>query len=168
MTSTDNQILNKKQVLQKISRIAYEIYENHYLEKKIYLAGVPETGFRIAEMIKKELDKVSPLDVRLTVVHIDKQDPFGSEVTIDCNPSELKNKSVILVDDVLHTGRTFLNSLKPFLSTDIRQIETAVLVDRGHKLFPISADYKGYELATMLNDHIEVSLEKGRFGVYLL
>ncbi|MGF1637534.1 MAG: phosphoribosyltransferase family protein [Cyclobacteriaceae bacterium] len=167
MTATDNQILNKKQVIQKISRIAYEIYENHYLEKRIILAGVPATGYLLAGLIKKELEKISPIAVKLTKIHIDKLDPFASEVRIDCDLADLKNQCIVLVDDVLYTGRTFINSLKPFLNIQVKQIETAVLVNRGHKLFPISADYTGYELATMLNDHVVVSLEKDKYGVFL-
>ena len=53
------------------------------------------------------------------------------------------------------------------MDVDVKKIETAVLVDRSHKLFPISSDYVGYELSTTLNDHIEVILDPGKFGVYL-
>jgi pyrimidine operon attenuation protein/uracil phosphoribosyltransferase len=71
------------------------------------------------------------------------------------------------VDDVLHTGKTFLHSLRPFLDVDVKKIETVALVNRSHKLFPISADYTGYELSTTLNDRIEVLLDSEKFGVYL-
>jgi pyrimidine operon attenuation protein/uracil phosphoribosyltransferase len=74
---------------------------------------------------------------------------------------------LVLVDDVLHTGRTLVQSLRPFLDVNVKKIETVALINRSHKLFPIHANYTGYELATTLNDHIEVVLDSENFGVYL-
>ena len=166
MTSTENRILNKQQIHQKISRITYEIYENNYLEKKIYVAGIP-SGYKLAKLLVGELKKISPFEIILLKVEFDKEKPSFDSIKVDCDPNELKGQVLILVDDVLHTGRTFLHSLRPFLDVDIKKIETVVLVNRSHKLFPISSDYTGYELATTLNDHIEVVLDTGKFGVYL-
>jgi pyrimidine operon attenuation protein/uracil phosphoribosyltransferase len=80
----------------------------------------------------------------------------------------LRNKVIVLLDDVLNTGRTLAYSLKPFLNVEIKKLHTAVLVDRNHKQFPIAADYIGYALSTTIQEHIEVVLEDNeRFGVYL-
>ena len=167
MTTKDNLVLNEKQVRQKISRIAYEIYENNYKEKKLVIAGITETGFNLAKLLIRGLKKISPFELQLVRIEIDKDDPAQGDVDLDCDLKTLKKTVIILVDDVLSTGRTFMHSMKPFLEIEVKKIETAVLVNRSHKSFPISADYKGYELSTTLNDHIEVKLEKDNFAVYL-
>jgi len=166
MTSAENLILNKQQIQQKISRIAYEIYENNYLEKKLYVAGIP-SGYKLAKLLAKELKKISPFEITLLKIEISDEKTGPKSIEVDCDPEELKDEVLILVDDVLHTGKTFLYSLRPFLDVDVKKIETVVLVNRSHKLFPISSDYIGYELSTTLNDHIEVVLDTGNFGVYL-
>jgi len=166
MTSTENQILSKKQIEQKISRIAYEIYENNYLEKRLFIAGIP-SGYKFAKLIVAELKKICPFEITLLNVDFAKEHPSEESIKVDYDPQKLKGHVLLLVDDVLHTGRTFLHSLRPFLDVDTKKIETVVLVDRSHKLFPISSDYVGYELSTTLNDHIEVVLENDNFGVYL-
>ena len=166
MKSTENLILNKQQIQQKISRIAYEIYENNYLEKKLYVAGIP-SGYKLAKLLAKELKKISPFEITLLKIEINNEKIGPKSIKVDCDPEELKEEVLILVDDVLHTGKTFLYSLRPFLDVDVKKIETVVLVNRSHKLFPISSDYIGYELSTTLNDHIEVVLDTRNFGVYL-
>src|SRR5260221_14019003 len=99
-------VLNAKQVSQKIRRIAYEIYENNFSEKSIILAGIDGQGYALAKIIEKELNSISPLAVVLAKVSLDKLAPVQSEVTIDVPAKELKKKCVILIDDVLNTGRT--------------------------------------------------------------
>jgi pyrimidine operon attenuation protein/uracil phosphoribosyltransferase len=166
MSTEENRILSKQQVQQKISRIAYEIYENNYLEKKLYVAGIP-SGYKLANLLAGELNKISPFETSLLKIEFDKDAPSDKNIKVNCDPKELKDHVLILVDDVLHTGKTFLHSLRPFLDVDVKKIETVALVNRSHKLFPISADYTGYELSTTLNDRIEVLLDSEKFGVYL-
>ena len=163
----DNLILNKKQVMQKVIRIAYEIYENNYKEKRLVIAGISGEGFKLASLLMKELKKIAPFELMLIRVDIDKKNPAKSEIGINCDLNTLHRSCLVLVDDVLNTGRIFLHSLKPFLNIDVKKIQTAVLVNRQHKLFPVSADFTGYELSTTLNDHIQVILDREQFGVYL-
>jgi pyrimidine operon attenuation protein/uracil phosphoribosyltransferase len=79
---------------------------------------------------------------------------------------DLAKKNIILVDDVLNTGRILTYGMRPFLSITVKKIEVAVLVNRSHALYPIHPTYTGYELSTTLDDHIEVVLKK-KFAVYL-
>ena len=137
-----------------------------WLGYKLYIAGIP-SGYKFAALLVKELKKISPFEIKLLKIEFGKGKPSEETIKVDCDPKELKGSVLLLVDDVLHTGRTFLHSLRPFLDVDIKKIETVVLVNRSHKLFPISSDYTGYELSTTLNDHIEVALDSGNFGVYL-
>lgn len=168
MTSTATLILTQKQTLQKIKRIAYEVYENNFQEEEIILAGIYDKGYLFAKLLQQELNSISPLKSTLVKVSLDKLAPLQSDIYLDCDSSLLRNKVVILLDDVLNTGRTLVYSLKPFLNVEIKKLRTAVIVDRNHKQFPISADYIGYALSTTIQEHIEVVLEdEKRFGVYL-
>jgi pyrimidine operon attenuation protein/uracil phosphoribosyltransferase len=159
-------VLNGNQVIQKIRRIAYEIYENNFSEKTIVLAGIDGQGYALAKIMEKELKLISPFTVSLVKVSLDKLSPVQSEVTIDAPAKELKKKCIILIDDVLNTGRTLAYALKPFTLVEIKKIEVAVLVNRSHTLFPIVPTYSGYALATTLTDHVEVKLGKDA-SVYL-
>ena len=160
-------ILSENQISQKILRMAYEIYENNLKEKEIIIAGIEGQGTVLAKSLAKAVEKISPVKVILVKISIDKEKPESSEITIDQEPKILKKKVIILVDDVLNTGRTFAYGMRPFLSFDVKKIEVAVLVDRGHTLFPVSAKYRGYELSTTLNETIIVNLESKKKGVYL-
>lgn len=160
MLSERTLILDEAQVKQKIRRMAYEIYEHNFDEKTIVIAGIEGQGYMLAKLLIKEVESISPLKTSLVKVSLDKSAPQQTEVTLDCNLKELQKKCIILVDDVLNTGRTFAYGLKPFLNIEVKKIEAAVLVNRGHTLFPIYPQYTGYELATTIRDHVEVILGK--------
>ena len=159
-------ILDTRQVKQKIKRMAYEIFEHNFKEKGIVIAGIEGQGYLLAKLLAKEVENISPLEIRLVKISLDKVAPQQSEIKLDCDLKELKKKCIILVDDVLNTGRTFAYGMKPFLTIEVKKIETAVLVNRSHTLFPIYPQYTGYELATTLKDHVEVNL--GDETVYLV
>ncbi|MBC7885543.1 MAG: phosphoribosyltransferase, partial [Saprospiraceae bacterium] len=73
---------------------------------------------------------------------------------------QLKNKAVIVIDDVANTGRTIFYAFKVYMDILVKKIEVAVLVDRKHKLFPIKVDYVGLSLATTLQENIKADLIK--------
>lgn len=167
MVEEKSLILDSSQVKQKIRRMAHEIYERNFKEKALVFAGIDGHGYRLAELLAKEFDAISPIKARLVKVTLDKFAPQQSDVTLDCALKDVKKKCIILVDDVLNTGRTLAYGLKPFLSIEVKKIETAVLVNRSHALFPVSPQYTGYELSTTIKDHVEVRLGK-ETAVYLL
>ena len=162
-----NLILTKKQIQQRIKRIAFEILEQNFKEKEIVFAGIYDRGYSFAKLLEKEFSSISTIKTTLIKVTLDKQSPSQSEVALDIDVKKLKNKCVIIVDDVLSTGRTIAYSLKPFLNISIKRIQTAFIVDRGHHTFPISADFVGYVMATTLQEHVEVDLSSKDMGVYL-
>ncbi|HTC00435.1 MAG TPA: phosphoribosyltransferase family protein [Ferruginibacter sp.] len=162
-----NLILTKKQIQQRIKRLAYEILEHNFKEKEIVFAGIYDKGYAFAKLLEKELKTISGIQTTLVKVTLDKLSPSQSEVTLDVDMKSLKNKPVILVDDVLNTGRTIAYSLKPFLNINIKKIQTAFMVNRGHHTFPISADFVGYTMATTLKEHVEVDLSSKEMGVYI-
>ena len=167
MSEAKIQLLNKVQTKQKIKRIAYEIYENNFDEKEIVFVGVERMGYIFAKHLIAEYQLISKQKTELIKLLLDKYSPLQSEIKL-VGDYPIKNKVVILVDDVLNTGRTLVYSLKPFINIEIKKLQTAVIIDRNYKLFPVSADYVGYALSTTLKEHIKVVLDDEKeFGVYL-
>jgi len=167
-SSSHHLLLNKQEILRKVRRIAYQIYEDNFSEKEIVLAGVYKGGYLFAKLLKEVFEEISPIQTHLVKITLDKKQPLQSEISLDCEISFLENKTVILIDDVLYTGRTLAYSLKPFLNVRIKKLQTAVIVNRSHTNFPISANYVGYALSTTLNNHIQVILDnEEKFGVYI-
>lgn len=166
MVADKNLILDAAQVKQKIRRMAFEIYENNFKEKSLVIAGIDGQGYELAKLLAKEVETVAGIEVNLVKVSLDKLTPQQGEVTLDCDIKTVKKKCIIMVDDVLNTGRTLAYGLKPFLDTEVKKIETAVLVNRSHTLFPIYPQYTGYELSTTIKDHVVVLLGK-ESAVYL-
>jgi len=160
-------ILDQGQILQKVRRMSYEIYENNYEEKELVIAGVYDRGYRLAEMLRDELKNITPFNLKLVKVSLNKKTILQSDISLDCESKALQNKVVILVDDVLNSGRTLAYSLRPFLTTEIKKIEVAVLVNRSHTSFPIGVKYTGLELSTTLNEHVEVRFTEDQQTVYL-
>jgi len=168
MTVSTDQIvvLTGSQMDQKIRRMAYEIYENNYGTNNLILAGICEQGETLATKLAAILDEISPINTQVIMVPLDKKNP-SNPLSEDSITLKLTNKVVIMVDDVLNTGKTLAYSLKPFLDKKIKRIEVAVLVNRSHTAFPISPQYTGYELSTTLSEHIVVKMTGKQKGVYL-
>jgi pyrimidine operon attenuation protein/uracil phosphoribosyltransferase len=164
----NSKILNKSNTLQKIKRIAFQIYENNFDESEIILSGISGEGFVFAEMLSSYLKEISPLKVHLAKIIFDKMVDFQPEITLESDVDTFKNKVVIIVDDVLNTGKTLAFCLRPFLSIPLKKLQVAVLVDRNHPLYPISADYVGYSLSTTISEHVKVVLSDNEsLGLYL-
>ena len=161
-----NVILTQDVIEKKIKRIAYEIYEHNSDEQEIILAGIWDRGMVLAEKIAGILQEISPLRIRLLQLDLDKQRPESVKLSEEI---DFTGKVIVLVDDVANSGRTMLYALKPFLQFLPRKIQTAVLVDRKHKSFPLSVDFVGYSLATTLQDMVMVDMEENEIrSAYLV
>ncbi len=160
------QILDQAQIKQKIDRIAYQILEDCFDEKEIIIAGIASRGYVFAQKLEKVLSKISKIKCTLVEITLDK-DSNNLVASTNISVSLCKNKTIILVDDVLNSGRTLLYGLSVFLNIPTKKIRTAVLVDRSHKLFPISTDYAGYTISTVSQEHISVVFDKNKEAVYL-
>jgi pyrimidine operon attenuation protein/uracil phosphoribosyltransferase len=159
-------ILNHQQIEHKIIRIAYQIYETFVDEEEIILAGIASNGYKLAIEIQHRLASISDIKIHLCEVNVDKINPLG-KITTSLDPDEYEGKSIVLVDDVLHSGATLIYGVKHFLDVNIKKLKTVVLVDRNHKKFPVKADFKGISLSTTAKEHVQVVFEEGNFSAYL-
>ncbi len=163
----DNKILSHNQIKYKTERIAYQILEANIDEPEIVVAGIKGGGLVFAKKIIKVLQKITDSTITLCQVTMDKKNPLASGVSTSLEEADYKDKSIILVDDVLNSGSTLIYGVHHFLKTPLRQLKTAVLVNRNHKKFPVKADYKGISLSTSLNEHVRVELNGKSDAVYL-
>lgn len=162
------QILTHEQVLKMIRRMAYQIYEQHSGLKKLIIASINGKGQVLGMQLAEELRSISNL--KIIEVQIELNKTRLDEITLVHNEKQLNlsNEHILLVDDVLNTGRTMMFSLMPFVDAKVAQVKVCVLVDRDHKQFPISADIIGMSLSTTLQEHVVVDYSKaGKFEVYL-
>lgn len=160
-------ILNHTQIEQKLNRLAFQVYEANYKEDEIIVAGIEPNGATIAGLLAERLRKISGKKIGLATLKVNKNNPLQSELVCEKGGCEFAGKSVVLVDDVLNTGRTMIYGIKYFLEYPIKQLHTVVLVDRDHKLFPVRADYIGLALSTNLQEHVSVEMKKDKNAVYL-
>ena len=160
-------ILTNSQIKRKIKRISLQIIESNVEEKEVVLAGIEQNGFLLAKELKKMITEFSNLNIKLCSLKIDKKNPLNN-ISTSLNSSEYKNKSIVVVDDVLNSGSTLMYAVKHFLDTELRQLKTTVLVDRNHKKFPIKADFKGVSLSTSIQNHVKVQFDKNSIEAFLL
>ena len=152
-------ILNTEQINQKIARIAHQIIESNIDEQEVIIAGIEKNGYIIAIKLEEILIKISDLNITTCSVKINKKKPLDKVVT-SLSKEEYRNKSLVLVDDVLNSGATLIYAIKHFLDTEIKQFKTAVLINRNHKKYPVKADFKGISLSTTTISHVKLRFKE--------
>ena len=153
-------ILGKEQIRQKSMRIAYQILEDNFEEDNLVLVGVADRGYVFAQRLQQLLQDIAPeKNIELIQVSISKT-KRKLEAKTDKPIETANNKVVILIDDVLNSGRTLAYGLGLFLNVPLKKMRTAVLIDRSHHQFPLFSDYYGLKLSTILKEHVEVELEE--------
>lgn len=156
---TANKILSHSEIEHKIKRIAYQIYETFVDDESIVIAGIATNGFIFAQKIATVLQTISPIEVILCEVTMNKQN-LNAEITTSIPKEVYQNKGIVLVDDVLNSGSTLMYGVKHFLEVPLKKFKTAVLVDRNHKKYPIKVDFKGISLSTTSLEHVTVVFEE--------
>ena len=165
---SDKLILDNSQIAQKIRRMAYEIYENNYNAKELTILGIKEQGYDIAEALLAELKSIFPIKFHFIPIEIDKSKPESYLPEMTPFKDRITSKTIILVDDVLNSGRTLMYAMNPFLVLKPSSIQVAVLINRDHKIFPIQADYVGLSLATTIKEHVIVETnKKGTYRAFM-
>ena len=150
-------ILNHQQIQQKIDRIAYQVLEDNFDEEEILIAGILPRGNHLAARIKMVLDEIAPFKSRLITIGLEKQS-ISLKDNINFDVNDFSNKAVIIVDDVLNSGKTLAYGFGVFINVPLKKLRTAVLIDRNHKNFPITTDYAGMALSTVLKERVDVFL----------
>lgn len=148
-----NCILSAESIKRKLKRMALEIAEQNAEEKELIIAGINGNGEVLAKALVDELKQVVAANINTVIIQLNKKQPLDAKLSTSLDVNE---KVVIIVDDVSNTGKTLLYGLKPFINNLPKKIQTAVLVERSHKLFAVQPDYVGLSIATTLQEHITV------------
>lgn len=152
-------ILSAAEAAQKLHRMSLQLAENlSGNTAPVILIGIRNNGVVLAAKIETLLKQYIPNPLKTIFLQMDKQHPTTVNLSEDV---ALNNANVILVDDVANSGRTMLYALKPLLEAHPRSIQTMVLVERMHKLFPVNPNYVGLSLATTQESHIQVETKDG-------
>jgi pyrimidine operon attenuation protein / uracil phosphoribosyltransferase len=155
---TKSIVLDRRQIEQKTERIAFEIVENTFETARIYVGGISGNGYLFADRLVKQLAKISKQEVRLFEITVNKEAPSKSSIVLSIPENELNGATVILVDDVINSGRTLIYAVGKLLDHEVHVLKVAALVNRTHRRYPVHADFVGLDIATTLKDHIMVSL----------
>ena len=171
------QIMDSKDIGRKLTRISHEIMENHIDIGNIVILGIHNRGVPIANRIKQNIFSVTNIDVPNGSLDITfHRDDYRERLLIPeirgtDIPFSLDDKVVILIDDVLFSGRTIraaLDEINSFGRPSI--VRLAVLIDRGHRELPIRADFVGKNIPTNSGEHVQVYLNEtdDEEGVFII
>lgn len=144
-----------------ITRITYEIIERNKELNQVVLAGIKTRGVHLANRIQKRLAQLEQIDI--PVAEIDtkpfRDDKKSQEEDTTLIPVDITDRQVILIDDVLYTGRTIRAAIDNLVSHGRpSRVSLAVLVDRGHRELPIRTDYIGKNIPTSRTEEIIVEM----------
>ncbi|MBM7709466.1 bifunctional pyr operon transcriptional regulator/uracil phosphoribosyltransferase PyrR [Enterococcus lemanii] len=164
---TTKEVIDGVTMKRAITRITYEIIERYQGIENVVLIGIKTRGIFIAQRIAERLKQLENIDIPvgeldITLYRDDKKNQADeAEVHASNIPFSLEGKEVILVDDVLFTGRTIRAALDAIMDVGRpKRIGLAVLVDRGHRELPIRADFVGKNIPTALAEEIIVEMEE--------
>lgn len=163
-----NNILNHIEIQQKITRLAHQIIENSFEESTIHIGGICGNGIILAEQFARIIRSHSDQKVVVFEITVNKDEPWKDPIQLSIEESELKNAYIILVDDVLNSGKTMQYALMKFLERATKSIKTVALVDRTHRRYPIKADFVGISLSTTLKERVEVTLSADDSKAFLV
>lgn len=159
-------ILDHEQVQRKLRRIAHQLHEEHHTEKGIVLVGVAPRGATLAKRLAQLLGSIAEFEVEVVILELDKDLPLEKPVKMNVEPRALRNRTIVLVDDVLMSGRTLMHAVSHLVQVPLKRLSTVVLVDRRHRTYPVRADIVGLTLSTTMQEHISVELGR-KDTVYL-
>ena len=159
-------ILNHQQIEQKIIRIGHQLMENCFEEERIFIGGIAGNGSIIAHKLAQIIRENSSIEVVCFEITVNKDEPWSEAIQLSIDEKELKKGFIILVDDVINSGKTMQYALMKFLEAT-KAIKTVALVDRQHRRYPIKTDFAGLGLSTTLKNHVEVDLNESDSKAYL-
>ncbi|MDQ2866935.1 MAG: bifunctional pyr operon transcriptional regulator/uracil phosphoribosyltransferase PyrR [Verrucomicrobiota bacterium] len=168
-------VMDGEAIARVLRRVAHEIIERNPDLAQIVLAGIPVRGHEIAQRIADAITAIAKKEIAVGSIDVSMhRDDVGTRAELPIVrashlPLPLEERTVIIVDDVLFTGRTVRAAMDALSSFGrARQIQLAVLVDRGHRELPIRADYVGKNIPTAPNERVRVRLSAENEGVWLI
>ena len=161
-------VLTKIQIDQKITRLAHQIIENSYGESHIFIGGICGNGKILANALGEIIKSNSNLELTIFEINLHKDQPLQHEINLSVDSDSLKDSFIVLVDDVLNSGKTMQYALMKLLEKPVKAIKTVSLVDRRHRRYPIKADFVGITLTTTLQERVEMDLTQKDYFAYLV
>ena len=160
-------ILDQQQIQQKITRLGHQLIEVALDQEVIYLGGIVGNGYVLAQLLADVIAQNSALRVVCFEIKLNKDEPWSEAITFSIDQKDLKNSYIVLIDDVVNSGKTMQYALLKFLEQATKAIKTVALIDRQHRRYPIKTDFAGLSLSTTLKNHVEVDFNKSNAKVFL-
>lgn len=161
------QILDHIRIRKIIDRVANQILEHFYNKNEIVIVGIDKQGYLLAQKLHEKLQLICKSELRLFRLKLDKNDPIQKDYEFDGEMDDLENKNIVLVDDVLNSGRTLAYALRFLMRVNVNQIYSMVLIDRFHRRYPVRADFVGMTLSTGLEEHISVNFSNSNSEAFV-
>lgn len=170
----DTTILSGKVAAEKLHRISLEIAEQFSDdETELIIIGVEGAGKFgsegagkfIASQVLQHLKNYMSSPIKLISLHLNKHETSAITLSEEIN---FDDKNILVIDDVSNTGKTLLYAMKPLMQFHPKSIQTMVLVERMHKLFPVKPDFVGYSFATAPTDYVKVEEDNGNISAVLV
>ena len=167
MASTERVVLDAEAIERALTRVAHEILERNKGTDQLALVGIRSRGDHIARRLRDKIRQIENVEVPTGIIDItlyrddlnyslQQPEVRGTDI-----PFPVEGRRIVLVDDVLYTGRTIRAALDALVDFGRpRSVQLVVLVDRGHRELPIRADYVGKNLPTALNESVRVRLQE--------
>jgi pyrimidine operon attenuation protein/uracil phosphoribosyltransferase len=153
-------ILSAGAINAKIKRMAFEVYERNFAEQSLLIVSIGPRGAFLADRLATELRGISGMQVsRANLAKSEAEEALHWEAgTVPAK--EIQDGKVLVVDDVLYSGKTMFQAVAEIFSWHPKAVQVAVLIDRGHRFLPVSHDYVGMEMATSLKQYISVEIDR--------
>jgi pyrimidine operon attenuation protein/uracil phosphoribosyltransferase len=157
-SNVDLVLMDTERISRSLKRMAHEIAERNTRNSPVLLFGIDERGYVIAKDLADMLTPILKEKVESVQLPLEKDN--NEQLFNQLKPDKVKKSFLVAVDDVIFSGHTMFTALKKITNhLQPSEIHTAVLIDRGHRKFPIKAEFRGMSLPTKLNEHVSVVIE---------
>lgn len=151
-------LMDAERIHRSLNRMAHEIVEKNTDDRPVILFGIDNRGFAIANVLAELLMPIFEQQVQSVQLWL--KNAGTGKALEQLQEKEIQSHFMIAVDDVIFSGRTMFSALKKISETlSPSEMHTAVLIDRGHRKFPVQAEFCGMELPTKANEHVSVNVE---------